>query len=559
MQSLMQGIPPSSGIHEVKLAWLANSPVMNDTTIEQREYIRRLIELNMLHDTAFSQTVSDLLRGFSESTDDALRRAMDEMIHAEQTNDTSKLSGKAKELWEGAKRAGVKTHEFLAAMNNVIDSAFKIHAFEYELKVLKEAYGDTKSQAWLEAEAAVKVKAVFPTHSQQFDIIKSFNKTPLSMAVFAFARYKSEVMRNVFNTIPLALSEIKTKNPVQIRRGVQRILSFSLAIGFGGSALAAIVNAIFQQLVGDDDEDKKKGEALTSDQIRVLKKGLPKWQRNHTLYAQLLANGDLNVINLSNILPHNMAVDLFKLTAKGDVEAGINYLAQDVFGEQIAYAAVMEAKENRNSSGFEIYSEADTTSTKLRKVLTHLTSNILVPSAVPKGMAITRNGEQQGKEMFVGELIGARPRVTPLTDVIKKAMRTAKQQQTDALDLRNVLSGKRKLSQEDLDDAVINSQRAVNNARASLREVMHTAREMGIPDSTIYTMANKDAQFSKDTIAAADAGYSIGWFPNAAYFATLSRSVQEGKEEDGGERAKRIYDSVKQHTLPRYSIVNDDF
>jgi hypothetical protein len=253
-----------------------------------------------------------------------------------------------------------------------------------------------------------------------------------------------------------------------------------------------------------------------------------------------------------------MAVDLFRLAAKGDVEGGVNYLAQDVFGEQIAFSAVTEATQNRNSSGFEIYSEADGTAAKFYKVFTHLRENMFTPSVFLKGRDILREGEQNSKEMFVGELIGARPRVVPLTDVVRKALREAKRQQNSALDLRDALGSKRFLPQDELDDAVINSQKAINNARITLSEVMDTARKMGIPDATIYSMANKDAQFSKDTIAAADAGLSIGWFPNAAYYANIKRNVDQGKEESGEARVKRIYDSVKQNMLPRYSISRDD-
>ena len=508
---------------------------------ESRNQIRRLVELQVLKDETRGRIAMDMLNGFANSVDQQLEELLNDIIEAQGSGNIEKIIKryKLKGAWEATKQAGGSTIEFLASLNNVIDSAFKLNAYFYELSVLKEAYGDTETESKLEADAARKVKLTFPTHSDQLSLAKAFNKSPFSMVALPFVRWKTEVLRTMFNTVPLAVEEIKSGNPTMRSRGVKRLIGFVTTMAGGGAAYGAIFATLFS-LLTDDEEDERDGvRSLTDEELDALRQGLPVWQRNHGIFAQLLQDGSVQVIDMSNILPHSQVTDIAGMASRGNIKGIADYLTSEMIGTQIAASTVFELAKNRDDFDQPIWLDTDGAWGASIKMLSHLAKGTIRPSIVDKAMKIGRYGEQNAKEMIVGELTGVRPIIHKVTDIEYRGMRNLKESADAVVSLLYPLSSGKALDPSKVEGIMDDHQSASNKNQQKLHDFLMGMQSIGSTEASLAATAQQ-MKFSKQRFGAALAGKNIPWGANEQWFRKTNDNMVRVGEQNPVERFSEI-------------------
>jgi hypothetical protein len=508
-----------------KLAVKAN--LFASDSQETRDAIRRLTELQIVRDETRGRMAMDMFRGFAATTDEQLEELLNDIVEAQTSGNLTKV---AKLL--NVKKGAEITVDFLASLNNIIDSAFKINAYMYELDVLKDAFGDTEPLGKLEVMAARKVKLTFPTHSDQASLVKSFNRSPFAMLVLPFIRWKSEVLRTMFNTVPLAMEEINSDNAVVKARGVKRLVGFSSTILGGGTAFGLVFGTLFTLLTGaGDDEDKNLGRTLTRNELDALREGLPEWQRNHGVFARLIGKDGVQVIDMSNILPYSQVTDIFKLGVSGDVKGIAKYIAKDLIGTQIAAGTAIEVANNTDDFGNPITLDSDSPLTATGKLLAYVGKNAFQPSAYKKLKDISRYGQQDATLLIAGELTGARPMVHKLSDIEYRAMSKIKTAMDENISLLSPLSSAKAVDLAEVEPIINKHQAASNVTQKKLYGFIQNMKSLGSTEDSLLDTANK-VRISDQRMAYALNGMNMPWLPNTAYFRKLDQNKKRGGEQD---------------------------
>ena len=508
-----------------KLAVKAN--LFASDSQETRDAIRRLTELQIVRDETRGRMAMDMFRGFAATTDEQLEELLNDIVEAQTSGNLTKV---AKLL--NVKKGVVITVDFLASLNNIIDSAFKINAYMYELDVLKDAFGDTEPLGKLEVMAARKVKLTFPTHSDQASLVKSFNRSPFAMLVLPFIRWKSEVLRTMFNTVPLAMEEINSDNAVIKARGVKRLVGFSSTILGGGTAFGLVFGTLFSLLTGGgDDEDKNLGRTLTRNELDALREGLPEWQRNHGVFARLIGKDGVQVIDMSNILPYSQVTDIFKLGVSGDIKGIAKYISKDLIGTQIAAGTAIEVANNTDDFGNPITLDSDSPLIATGKLLGYVGKNAFLPSAIKKWKDISRYGQQDATLLIAGELTGARPMVHKLSDIEYRAMSKIKTAMDENLSLLSPLSSAKAVDLAEVEPIINKHQAASNVTQKKLYSFIQNMKSLGSTEDSLLDTANK-VRISDQRMAFALNGMNMPWLPNTAYFRKLDQNKKRGGEQD---------------------------
>jgi hypothetical protein len=545
--SAAQGIiNPLYAKESVRLALRAN--LLESDSKETRDTIRRLVELQILRDDTRGRMAMDMLKGFTASTDEQLDELLNELVEAQATGNISKITKRF-----NLKKGAASTVEFLASLNNVIDSAFKVNAYMYELDQLKQAYG-TESIGKLEVQAARKAKFTFPTHSDQMSVAKSFNKSPFSMVVLPFIRWKSEVIRTMLNTIPLAMEEINSGNDVMRARGIKRLTGFSATILGGGTAFGLVFGTLFSLLTGGDDDKEgndELGRMLTNEELDSLREGLPDYQRNHGVFARLIGKDGVQVIDMSNILPYSQVTDIVKLGARGNVKGIGEYIAKDLIGTQIAASALFEVAKNEDSFGNPIALESDNAAQAYGKLLVHAAKSAFLPSIAKKGYQVARYGQQDAGLLIAGELTGARPTVTKLSDIEYRAMTKIKSAMDENVAMLYPLSSARAFDPSDVEGLLSDQQAASNVTQKRLYDFIQGMKSMGSTEDSLIATATK-LRISKQRMGNVLMGLNSPWIPNSAWFTKMAADKTRGGEQDPNEIADEII-RVKSNEPDQYS------
>jgi hypothetical protein len=514
-----------------KLAIRAN--LLASDSQETRDAIRRLTELQIVRDETRGRMAMDMFRGFAATTDEQLEELLNDIVEAQASGNIDKIAKKLNIKKEVLSKAG-SVVDILAGFNNIIDSAFKINAYMYELDTLKAAYGDTESLGKLEVMAARKVKLTFPTHSDQASLVKSFNRSPFAMLVLPFIRWKSEVLRTMFNTVPLAMEEINSGNATIKARGIKRLVGFSSTILGGGTAFGLVFGTLFTLLAGsgdDEDKDKQLGRVLSRDEMGALREGLPEWQRNHGVFARLIGKDGVQVIDLSNILPYSQLTDVFKLGLGGDAKGIAQYLVKDLIGTQIAAGTLIEAANNTDDFGNPIVMQSDNALTSFVKLSSYVGKNAFQPSAYKKLKDILRYGQQDATLLIAGELTGARPMVHKLSDIEYRAMNKIKTTMDENVSMLSPLSAAKAFDPKEAEALIDKHQTASNTTQKRLYNFMQNMKSMGSTEESLLITGDK-VRISELRLSNALMGRNSPWIPNAAWFNKLIQNKERGGEQD---------------------------
>jgi hypothetical protein len=538
-----------------RLAWYANYESRGaNATSEDISEMKKMVRLQILRDSSSRGNIEDLLRGFADSSGASLDTVLGSILSAAQEGNGATFSAIVDKIQQYAGK-GI---DIASSFNALFDDASKMQAFYYERSILADAYPE-KTDVELDEMAATKVKATMPTHSQQLDIIKSFNRHPMAQLVFPFARWKSEVVRTLVNTWKLGFQEMRSGNSVMFMRGLRRVVSNSAVLYGGGVVAGMAMQAIFSALTGGDDEDERVIDDPAI--VAALRIALPEWQRGHSVRMSVV-NGELRTIDMTAIMPYAMLTDMVNIIKEGyvsgkglDAAGVVSYIEQQIIGSQIAATAGAEVINNRDAYGRPIVEESDALHTKAFKKFAHFGKGALLPSVAGKVIAATRKGEQHKDYIIMGEVIGARPFVTPLDKVAAAGFYNLKGQFDSAKRARQVLSGGRYISDEDFVNAMTEAQGYEDKAQASMHKYIGGLRELGLSDRDI-TLRGASTGISKKRIAEAGAGVNTTWVGNPDWVDRTRVNVESAAEDDTQRRVKLMMDTAREMG-PKVNVTGD--
>lgn len=525
-----------------------------ERTEDQEKFIARLIELQVLKDDTQGRVALDMLKGSVTNNEQELDSFLESYQRA--------LSGDPKSFMEKLGGTYGGTVEFLAKANNWADGAVKLQAFMYELDVLKKdneqlleqaaLVGDNSVLAKLEARAADKVKDTFPSHVRQYEWSKSLNRTTAGQIFFSFIRWKTEVIRTMFNTVPIAVKEIREGGPAERSRGIKRLIGFTTVVFLDGKVLGGVFSTIFNLLAkGLDDEEEKKdregaqARSLDPEELFAFRASLPLWQQVHSLHTRLIGD-KVQVIDITAMTPYSMVTDLFRIGYEG-MQAGegiqskkiASYIATQIIGTQIAPTTAMEVLTNRDDFGQPIYFEGtDTIPEIFMKSMSHYAKGALKPGVWDFVQRATRTGEQDKWEIVAGELLGARPRGHGLSEVEYRAFRSAKKMLDDSKQIRSKLLTGRAMDPEEEQEIIRDHQEAMDRSQRNLAKVVKGLGKMGSPRSSVFQTSTA-AGISKRMVALAERGISPRSTPSPEFLRSIYANMTRAGEEDPMARIKR--------------------
>jgi len=283
-------------------------------TRARRDYMRRLAELGVIHDSARAGEIS---------------AALDDVMDL----DTTRGSAPA--------RVAKSTLNIATRMYQAGDDFWKIVGYETEVKDLTDT-GMDRQEA--EALAAKRVRDGYPTYSMVPEAIQRLRRFPL---VGTFVSFPWEVMRTSFNQIRMVQEDARAgRNAKAMRRLTGMAVAYSSAY--------AVKTATMAMFGIDDDEDE------------AIRKLAAPWQMNSQFaYLGNDEDGRMRYLDLSHLDPYNHLKrpisalmngnydNLGQAAIEGTKEFLAPYLGTDitagVFGEIWA--------NKKQSSGTEVYDE----------------------------------------------------------------------------------------------------------------------------------------------------------------------------------------------------------
>jgi hypothetical protein len=560
-----QGIVPlaSSGLDLYKsyrLSGIANFESRGkDATEAELAEIQELIRLGILRDSSSRGQFEDLMRGYADRAGVTFETAMDDIIKVASKGDLNALQNMASRAYGGLKGSV----EFLAAVNSWFDDASKAQVYFFEKNELAKAYPSNTAE-WHSEQAATKVKLTMPSHSEQLDIVRSFNRNPLSLFVFPFARWKTEVLRTYVNTQKLAYREITSGNSRMFVRGLRRGMGSAVVTYAGMTVLNGVLAAAFRLLTGQDDEedkDKDKNAVVVDDPavLSALRVAFPEYQKGHSL--RVTTNGrELSVIDMTAIHPYATLIDSATIireglaTGKGvDTKKLASYFASQFVGSQIASGAVLDIVNNQNDFGQKIYEETDDSLVQVRKMITYVGAQAYKPGIVAKIQASTRKGEANPDYIWAGEFLGARPKVYTLDQVARAGFYSLKSESDSIKRQRSALSSGRAISEEDVRDIMVTTQEADDRTQARLHQFMNAMRSVGTSERVIVQRAVATGM-SKKRVAEAIEGRNTTWMGSADWAKGMVDNVTQTGEDDPRARFDmigKVYKSMPPETSVR--------
>ena len=512
--------------------------------------MEKLVRLGILRDSSNRGQFEDLIRGFADRAGTTVESALDDIMKLAARGDLNGLRG----FVERAKGGVQYTAEVLAAVNSLFDDASKAQVYYVERSWLEKAYPN-ETEEWLDTQAATKTKLVMPGHSQQLDIVRSFNRSPLSMLVFPFARWKTEVLRTWVNTWKLGTREIVSMNPHMVTRGITRMSGMAVVTGFGIKFASMALHSAFRLLTGDDEEEDPTvvDDPATVAAFRVA---LPEYQKGHSV--RLTTNGrELSVIDMTSIHPYATLVDAYNIIVEGnasgkgfDAKKLGSYFASQFIGSQIAAGAAMDAINNQNDFGQKIYEETDDGTAIVGKILVHLGRTAYEPGVVSKIRASTRKGEANPDYIWAGEFLGARPKVYTLDQVARSGFYSIKATSDSIKRQRSPLSSGRAIEEDKIREIMTETQEDEDLNQARAHSFIKALQSIGT-DERIIAQRAASTGMSKKRVAEAFLGMNTTWVPSSSWAETMAENVRLTGEDDAVTRyeiMRRIYESMPPET-----------
>lgn len=281
---------------------------------------------------------------------------------------------------KGAKNLGKKLQDAYQAE----DDLFKIVAYENEKRdyakiEFDKDYNDLseKEKAKVDSKVAEIVKNILPNYSRLGNISKILRAAPVA----TFISFQLEAYRTAFNTVDLALKEVKSENPRERKKGAKRLTSL---IGFQALKYAAL-GMLGNGLLGDDDEDEEESKAqevlegaigISKPKTGVMdaRPFLPFWSQNSDILITKAGDGKFSYIDMSASDPYGGLAKVVRAAQRGDnvkdavLDAGLELL-NPIFSPDILAGALNTIIQNRDVYGKKVFEETDSADESAIKII----------------------------------------------------------------------------------------------------------------------------------------------------------------------------------------------
>jgi hypothetical protein len=486
-----------------------------------------LIGLNVVGDEVRSGMMRDLLNG--TTTPEGIQQQLSDLA------DKTKLSKLGKSFAWAEKKA--------QDLSAALDASYKTAYFYHELKVLQDAQAaDTTGklsamdEKQLKRLAARKVVMTSQAYSQAPPIVKRFTRSPLGLQFAPFLRFKVEMPRIFVNTMKLAKEEMKSGNPVLVRRGAARATGMFSMITVVSSAIPMVLAAASG--IGDEEDES-------------LRASIPRFLRGHTFFYTGKGK-DRKSIDLTYVNPFSLLVDPF-LRAYENVRRGqfaeaavslvAGYISDQYLDDQILASAVSDVSDNTNpSTGNPIWIKgADSPFEAVLKSLTHIFKEAYAPRL---GTDIMEGIETRSVGGFIEEVWdGVKPFRTHDLDLDQQYRRYLKgvnERYSNVKRGLNVLKRDKPLSPENVREIIndnIEDRKRLNYEILRINQGFH---QLGLSHSEIVNTMY-DAKVGKNRINLLSYGFMDK--PSMKY---IIESLADPKNEEWGglQRANTIVDYV---------------
>ena len=308
------------------------------------------------------------IKSFFEG-EDSFEKALTKRIDKKTDNMLSKVK-------KGVKKFGEKAQEAY----QYEDDMFKIVAYEKEKLNYSKILFDGKSYNQLDASqqstvndyVAEIIKNILPNYGRIGGFGKGLKFFPIAGT---FISFQIEAYRTAYNTVALAIQEIKgdipgiseTGKKLVQKRGVMRLISI---VGFQAFKYGLISLLGIPLIPGDDDD-----EDGLSEKIRTL---LPFWDTNSDISVrEVKPNGNFTYVSISASDPYGSIFKVVNAT-KNSAKTGEGF--SEIFGElsgpfvseDILLNTLRNISSNENDYGGKIWRNTDTPFEKSEKIALQL-------------------------------------------------------------------------------------------------------------------------------------------------------------------------------------------
>ncbi len=293
-------------------------------------YLKKLIEMGVLHDNAMATELRKTMDDFIELSDGPL-------------SDTRGFVG------------GVKSaNEFLQNAYRFGDDFWKIIAFEKEKRQWM-AKGMDESAA--ESKAAIRVRNSIPTYSMVPKAIQMIRRTPL---IGAFVAFPYEILRTTYNSLGYIQEDFKNGD---------KDLAWKRIAGMAAThSFATAASAMSMAAFGIDDEEDKLNHELSA-----------VWSKNSVfIYTGMDEDGNRKFIDSTYTSPYSIITKVVNAIIS-DHNVDFKDKFQDATGElldpftdwDIVTGSLIEIATNTKDSGGRIYNEQDPLSEQYKDIAGH--------------------------------------------------------------------------------------------------------------------------------------------------------------------------------------------
>jgi len=332
---LLNGHAPTTGLIDALKAVGANLDLTTDAG--SRSFQKKLAELGLMNESAFSGELKDSINDFSKNL----------------TEQDSPFDYSA---WTMAKKLAISTPMKAYQLSDQFGKAI---GFANELGRAKRRMPDAPLQVQ-EQEAAARVRNTYPTYSNVPEWMKAFRKVPL---IGPFVSFAYESFRTTAHAANYMRQDFASGN---FKDGSERAVGMLAALGGASYGL----QKLSQQLSGVSDEEDKD-----------LRRFLPDWSKNSFLFYRDKSDGKLEFVDLSYANPYSYILDpvLAGMTELRD-DKGILDASTKAFGEmltpwtneQMLAGAIVDVVRNKTQDGREVYNPEDVLEVKWQKRIGHI-------------------------------------------------------------------------------------------------------------------------------------------------------------------------------------------
>ena len=333
------------------------------------------------------------------------------------------------------------------------DDYFKLVSFDIESNRLaqlryKKDYSQLseKEMQEIDLEAAETTKNLLPNYSR----IGQLGLMMKAVPVFGtFISFQLESYRTAYNTIDLALKEIK--DPAKRRIGAKRLVGTAAVQFINHYALASLGKML---VPGTDPDDEEQNE--------FIKLVLPTWAKNSEKVLVAAEPGKFTYIDLSASNPHGQMERAMNAVLKGtDPKDAAYEFFMEAFGpfvsEDITFATMKRIVTNSNSYGGELIKTDDTPMEQFEKVFMEL-YRAAEPGIARSATKIYKSDNKLFE--FLGQMTGYKPQTV---DYRKQMEFTSREINQEVRSLSKYSKAKReyndgKITLEELDQQFRNNE-----------------------------------------------------------------------------------------------------